>query len=83
MLDIKWRDKCVVTVLTTIHGNEVVTVERCNRHAVGGVEAVEKPLAVSEYMRGVNTADQLLSYYGYSHCTVKWWRPPSTPKTSL
>ena len=77
MLAIKWRDKRVVTVLTTIHGNEVVTVERRNRHAVGGVEAVEKPLAVSEYnkyMGGVDTADQLLSYYGYSHRTVKWWR---------
>jgi len=25
-------------------------------------------------MGGVDTADQLLSYYGFSHRTVRWWR---------
>jgi len=26
------------------------------------------------YMGGVDKADQLLSYYSFSHHTVKWWR---------
>lgn len=26
------------------------------------------------YMAGVDKADQLLSYYGFGHRTVKWWR---------
>ena len=26
------------------------------------------------YMGGVEKSDQLLSYYGYCHRTVKWWR---------
>ncbi len=26
------------------------------------------------YMGGVDKSDQLLSYYGFSHRTVKWWR---------
>ena len=77
MLAIKWMDKRPVTVLTTIHDDSVITVERRSRHAVGGVEEVEKPVAIAQYtkyMGGVDTADQLLSYYGFSHRTVKWWR---------
>ena len=37
---------------------------------------MKKPKAVAEYnkyMKGVNQADQLLSYYGFSHRKVKWW----------
>ena len=77
MLAIKWMDKRPVTVLTTIHDDSVITVERRSRHAVGGVEEVEKPVAIAQYTKytgGVDTADQLLSYYGFSHRTVKWWR---------
>ena len=77
MLAIKWMDKRLVTVLTTIHDNGVVEIERRSRHAVGGTERIKKPRAVAEYNRymgGVDTADQLLSYYGFSHRTVKLWR---------
>ena len=38
---------------------------------------MEKPEAIIEYnkyMGGVDHADQLLSYYGFPHRTVKWWR---------
>ena len=38
---------------------------------------METPKAVAEYnkyMKGVDQVDQLLSYYGFSHHTVKWWR---------
>ncbi len=40
-------------------------------------EVVRKPQAVVEYnkyMSGVDRADQLLSYYGFGHRTVRWWR---------
>ena len=77
MLAIKWVDKRVVTALTTIHDDSVVTVERRSRKAVGGRETVQKPKAIVEYnkyMGGVDLADQLLSYYGFGHRTVKWWR---------
>ena len=77
MLAIKWMDKRLVTVLTTIHDDSVVEVERRSRHAPGGTERIEKPQAVAEYNHytgGVDTADQLLSYYGFSRRTVKWWR---------
>ena len=78
MYAIKWMDKRLVTVLTTIHsGDDVVTIERRNWRAPGGWERVQKPQAVAhynKYMGAVDTADQLLSYYGFSHCTVRWWR---------
>ena len=38
---------------------------------------MEKPEAVVEYNRymgGVDKGDQLLSYYGFPHRTVTWWR---------
>ena len=28
----------------------------------------------NQYMGGVDKTDQLLSYYGFPHRTVKWWR---------
>ena len=77
MIAIKWSDKRVVTALTTIHDASDVEVERRNRNAAGGREVVHKPLAIAEYnkyMGGVDHADQLLSYYGFGHRTVKWWR---------
>ena len=42
-----------------------------------GIEEVQKPVMVEQYntyMGGVDKSDQLLSYYGYCHRTVKWWR---------
>ena len=77
MMAIKWMDKRPVTVVTTIHNDDVSTVERRCRRAPGGREEVEKPVAVidyNKYMAGFDMADQLLPYYGFAHCTVKWWR---------
>ena len=44
MLAIKWMDKRAVTVLTTVHDNTEVEVERRTRHAAGGRERSQKPL---------------------------------------
>ena len=77
ILAIKWMDKRAVTLLTTLHNAGVIRKERRSRHAVGGVEEVVKPQAIEQYnyfMGGVDKADQLLSYYGFSHRTAKWWR---------
>ena len=69
MMANKWMDKRPDTVLTTIHNDDVATVERCRR-APGGREELEKPVAVidyNKYMAAVDMADQLLSYYGFAH----------------
>ena len=76
-LVLKWMDKRPVTLLSTIHDNTMVTKVRRTRLAPGGREEISKPHMVAEYNRymgGVDKSDQLLSYYGFSHRTVKWWR---------
>ena len=74
---VQWHDKRIVSVLSTVHSDAPIQVERRSRHAPNGREIVEKPEAVVEYnkfMGGVDRGDQFLSYYGFPHRTVKWWR---------
>ncbi|ETW92660.1 MAG: hypothetical protein ETSY2_52870 [Candidatus Entotheonella gemina] len=74
---VQWHDKRIVSILTTMHNEKPVEIQRRSRSAPGGREVVEKPEAVVEYnkfMGGVDRGDQLLSYYGFPHRTVKWWR---------
>ena len=57
--------------------DSMVTKRRRSRLAKDGIEDVQKPVMVEQYntyMGGVDKADQLISYYGFSHRTVKWWR---------
>ena len=73
----QWHDKRIVSILTTMHREKPVEIQRRSRSAPGGREVVEKPEAVVEYnkfMGGVDRGDQLLLYYGFPHRTVKWWR---------
>ena len=77
MAIVQWHDKRMVSILSTLHSDKPVQVERRSRNVSGGREQVEKPEAVVEYtkyMGGVDRGDQLLSYYGFPHRTVKWWR---------
>ena len=79
MAVVQWRDKRIVSILSTLHSDTPVEIERRSRHAPGGCEVVQKPEAVVEYNRfmgGVDREDQFLSYYGFPHHTVKWWRRP-------
>ena len=77
MVALKWADKRQVSMLSTLHDDSMVTKTRRTRLAEGGREEVRKPVMVEQYnkyMGGVDKSDQLLSYYGFSHRTVKWWR---------
>ena len=77
MMALKWMDKRPVTMLSAIHDDSFVTKKRRSRAAQDGEEDILKPLVVEEYnkhMGGVDTGDQLQSYYGFSHGTIKWWR---------
>ena len=77
MMALKWMDKRPVSMLTTIHDNSMTTKVRRTRRVEGGQEEIRKPVVVEQYnsfMGGVDRSDQLLSYYGFAHRTVKWWR---------
>ena len=64
-----------VIVLSTIHDDTMCTVSQHNRHATRGTESVQKPTMIAQYnqyMGGVDKADQLVTYYGFSHYSKKW-----------
>lgn len=64
-------------MLNTIHDDSQITKRRRTKLVAGGMEEIEKPTMVekyNKYMGSVDKEDQLMSYYGFSHHTVKWWR---------
>jgi len=64
-------------MLSTIHDDSRMSKRRRTQHVPGRIEEVQKPVIVEQYntyMGGVHKSDQLLSYYGFCHRTVKWWR---------
>ena len=70
-------NKCPVSALSTIHDTSMTTISRRSRAAEGGVERVRKSTMIVEYntyMGGVDIADQLVTYYSFSHCSRKWWK---------
>ena len=74
---LQWKDKRVVTMISTIHDDTMIHKTRRRKLANGGREEVMKPVMVEEYNRhmgGVDKADQMLSYYSFSHRTIKWWK---------
>lgn len=77
VLALQWMDKRAVSMLSTMHDGSMIPKQRRSRLAPGGIENVMKPKMIEEYnknMGGVDKSDQLLSYCGFSHRTVKWWR---------
>lgn len=64
-----WRDTRAVNMISTIHSSTMVDVPRRND------TIIKKPLCICQYntfMKGVDRADQYLSYYSILRKTVKW-----------
>ena len=77
LMGLKWMDKRQVVMLSTIHDATVVEKRRRTRAIAGGVEVIRKPKVIEEYnmnMGGVDKGDQLVTYYGFSHRTTKWYK---------
>ncbi|KAJ8971292.1 hypothetical protein NQ314_000769 [Rhamnusium bicolor] len=72
---VKWMDKRVVTVLSTIHvPTESLPVGK--REKDGTITQINCPKAVNDFRRcmgGVNRADMLKSYYAIDRKSRKWW----------
>ena len=62
-----WRDTRVVNMISTIHDSTMVDVPHRN-------EVKKPPICILQYMfiKGVDRADQYLSYYSLLRKTVKW-----------
>jgi hypothetical protein len=67
-----WKDKRLVRMISTIHDSEHVCTGKKNRKTN---EEMSKPNCVvqyNKYMKGVDHADQYLSYYSTVRKKVKW-----------
>ena len=70
---VRWFDKCDVYAISTLHGNEMVTIPPKNPSS----EQITKPKLIVDYnenMNGVDRCDQLLVYYALNRKTTKWWK---------
>ena len=72
---VAWKDKKVVTALSTKHDGSLAAITRRKKKRHGKTEQIMKPLCVTEYnqyMSGVDRLDQMISYYPFTRKTTKW-----------
>lgn len=68
-----WRDKRVVTMLSTKHSSASQSTRRRRR----GTDEIDKPTIILDYNRnmgGVDVADQYATSYCFLRKSLKWWR---------
>ena len=71
-----WRDKRLVSCVSSVIGT---TFEECSRYDKKEKKkiTISKPSIVkiySQFMHGVDRADQAISYYDFSRKSLKWWK---------
>lgn len=74
MLCVKWRDKRVVHLLTTLHTNSMVDTSKRDRRTGA---SIKKPACVVDYtqkMRLVDKADMLISSVQCVRKSLKWYK---------
>lgn len=67
---LKWKDKRDVLMLSTVHGDETIEIQRRR-------ETIKKPVMIVEYNAGkghTDLSDQMSSYVSSLRKTVKWYR---------
>ena len=68
---LQWRDKRVITVLSTSGTCNVIQVRTHRGQLKHKPEVVQ---VYNDHMLGVDKMDQLASYYAFLRKSVKWWR---------
>ena len=72
---VAWKDKRVVTALSTKHDGSLGVITRNKKKGRSKTEQIVKPLCITEcnqYMSGVDRMDQMISYYPFTRKTIKW-----------
>ncbi|CAD1468351.1 unnamed protein product [Heterotrigona itama] len=75
ILLLAWKDKRIVTILSSYDTSGTKTIERRVKKA--GTVNISKPNVIINYnmnMGGVDKADQLASSYCFMRKSCKWWR---------
>ena len=66
---VAWKDKRVVTAISTRHDGGLATISRRRKKGQGEMEHLVKPKCIIEYnrfMSGVDHLDQMISYYPFT-----------------
>jgi hypothetical protein len=74
MLAVKWRDRREIIMLTTMHRDVMVTLNKKDRKTQ---EYVRKPQCVTDYnekMGAVDHSDMMLSSVECIRKTIKWYK---------
>jgi len=66
-----WKDKRLVRMISTIHGATVVNTRRKDRKTNMEIKKPYAAVQYSKFMKGLDRADQCLSYYSVLRKTVK------------
>lgn len=75
ILALSWKDKRVVSMISTCHNSKTELVTRKIKNNV--TEQFPKPCVISDYtakMGGVDRNDHYCSSYGFAKKSLKWWR---------
>ena len=78
---VAWKDKQVVTALSTKHDKSLGAITRRKKKGHGKTEQIMKFLCVTEYnqyMSGVDHLDQIISYCPFTRKTTKWQKKCSS-----
>jgi len=67
-----WRDKRLVRLISTIHGATIVNTEQKDGKTNMKIKKPYADVQYNKFMKGVDRADQYLSYYSVLRKTVKW-----------
>jgi hypothetical protein len=67
-----WKDKRLVRMISTIQDSEHVHTGKKDRKTNEEIGKSNCVVQYNKYMKGVDCADQYLSYYSIVRKTVKW-----------
>jgi hypothetical protein len=69
-----WNDTKTFRVISNYHGSDLVEVQRKQKNGSNKMKTCPKAFAdYGKYMGGVDTANQLRSYYERDRRSKKWW----------
>lgn len=74
MLAVKWKDRREVVVLTSMHEDKMVTLDKVHFQTK---QPIQKPAAVVDYnknMGAIDRSDMMLSSKECARKTVKWYK---------
>ena len=69
-----WKDKRLVKALSTMHDDSIITITRKKKGPGAQLKEVQKPECIIEYNKyisGVDSVDQMISYYPFTQKTLK------------